>query len=78
MKGSAKSETYATRAYGLSCAICRRMKIKCVNTGIQPNRCDRCIKLDKVCVFEPQKRRLARRDEHANRYESTQKVRHRP
>ncbi|KAK2488385.1 hypothetical protein H9L39_02312 [Fusarium oxysporum f. sp. albedinis] len=49
------------RSYGVACMTCRRAKTKCVNTGIQAHRCDRCSRLGKDCVYESIRRVLGRK-----------------
>ncbi|ENH67788.1 Protein priB [Fusarium oxysporum f. sp. cubense race 1] len=51
------------RSYGVACMTCRRAKTKCVNTGIQPHRCDRCSRLGKDCVYESIRRVLGRKND---------------
>ncbi|KAJ4264645.1 hypothetical protein NW764_015853 [Fusarium oxysporum] len=51
------------RSYGVACMTCRRAKTKCVNTGIQAHRCDRCSRLGKDCVYESIRRVLGRKND---------------
>ncbi|UKZ74794.1 hypothetical protein TrVFT333_002464 [Trichoderma virens FT-333] len=46
------------RPYGTACATCRRKKIRCVNTGLEPNRCDYCAKVDVACAIETPRRNV--------------------
>lgn len=36
--------------------------MKCISSGLEPNRCDRCVRQQKECLFESNRRGLWRRD----------------
>ncbi|KAM6540441.1 hypothetical protein FALCPG4_18864 [Fusarium falciforme] len=56
--GSMKSR----RPYGVACTTCRRAKMKCIASNPELDRCDRCVRLQTDCVYEPHRRGLWRRE----------------
>ncbi|WAO88918.1 Zn(2)-C6 fungal-type domain-containing protein [Fusarium falciforme] len=57
-EGSMKSR----RPYGVACTTCRRAKMKCIASNPELDRCDRCVRLQRDCVYEPHRRGLWRRE----------------
>ncbi|KAM5353197.1 hypothetical protein ACJZ2D_016909 [Fusarium nematophilum] len=55
---SAKSR----RPNGIACTTCRRAKMKCIASNPEVDRCDRCVRLQRDCVYEPHRRGLWRRE----------------
>ncbi|KAH7140057.1 hypothetical protein B0J13DRAFT_69948 [Dactylonectria estremocensis] len=55
--------TKTRRPYGVACTTCRRAKMKCVQSGLETERCDRCVRLGRDCVYEPHRRGLWRREQ---------------
>ncbi|KAJ3469690.1 hypothetical protein MRS44_003755 [Fusarium solani] len=56
--GSMKSR----RPYGVACTTCRRAKMKCIASNPEVDRCDRCVRLQRDCEYEPHRRGLWRRE----------------
>ncbi|EXK49893.1 hypothetical protein FOMG_02370 [Fusarium oxysporum f. sp. melonis 26406] len=57
--GSSKNR----RPYGVACITCRRAKTKCIKSNVENGRCDRCVRLERDCVYEPHRRGLWRREQ---------------
>ncbi|KAJ8097665.1 hypothetical protein POJ06DRAFT_270467 [Lipomyces tetrasporus] len=55
------------RVYGVACTVCRRGKVRCVSSSFEGNRCDRCARLQKDCIFMSHRRGLWRRERNASR-----------
>ncbi|KAL6910031.1 hypothetical protein GGI43DRAFT_46 [Trichoderma evansii] len=41
----------------MACLNCRRLKVRCIFTSIEPNRCDRCVRFNRSCYFKPRRSR---------------------